>query len=74
MSVKDVERTIIDMSEKTFNDFVSKLPKDMADVIIMHRAWLKLFSDVDYYNAVKKAVTDKVANDVWKEENDNKNK
>ncbi len=72
MTVKEVERTLIDMNEKTFDNFVSKLPKDVANVIIMHRAWLKLFCDVDYYNAVKKAVTDKVAKDIWKEENENK--
>ena len=69
MTAKEFEKIIIEMNEKTFADFVSKLPDDIAKVVTTHRSWLKLFCDVDFYNAVKEAVTEKVANDIWKEAN-----
>ena len=69
MSVQEFEKIIIEMSEKTFSEFVAKLPEDIAEAVTMHRSWLKLFCDVDYYNAVKEAVKERVAKDLWKQAN-----
>lgn len=69
MTVQEFEKIIIEMSEKTFAAFVSKLPEDIAEAVTIHRSWLKLFCDADYYNAVKEAVKEKVAHDLWKQAN-----
>ena len=69
MTVKEFETIIIQMNEKEFANFVSKLPKDIAEAVTLHRSWLKLFCDVEYYNAVKEAVKERVAKDLWKKAN-----
>ena len=57
---KQLDIIFQDMTEREFTHFLSLLPDDLKDFFIMRKALVKLFSDRDYYEAVKKAVCEKV--------------
>lgn len=62
MTITNKELDIIfqNMSERDFALFIAQIPDDLKEFFIMRKALVKLFSDREYYEAVKRAVGEKI--------------
>lgn len=65
MTFQDVDKITSSMNEKEFEIFVGKLPGDIAKVFIERRPILKLFCNREYYEAVKKAVCERIEKEIY---------
>ena len=65
---KNLDILLQQISDKDFDKILEKLPEGMDDVrelLIMRKSLVKLFSDRDYYEAVKSAVREKLIKDFF---------
>lgn len=62
---KQLDIIFQDMTEREFNHFLSLLPDDLKDFFIMRKALVKLFSDREYYEAVKSAVCSQIKQELF---------
>ena len=65
LTLQQFDVILINMSDFEFDKFLEKLPEDMREPTRMRKAYLKLFSDVDYYNAVKEAVKERLVKEIY---------
>lgn len=65
---KKLDQIMQQISDRDFDRLIEKLPEGMDDVrefLIMRKALVKLFSDRDYYEAVKSAVRERLVKDFY---------
>ena len=62
---QELDIILQNMTEREFTQFVEKLPDDLKELFLMRRALVKLFSDRDYYNAVRSAVCERISKEVF---------
>lgn len=65
---KMLDKILQQISDRDFDKIISKLPEGMDDVrelLIKRKSLVKLFSDRDYYEAVKSAVCERVKKDFF---------
>lgn len=62
---KELDIIFQDMTEREFNHFLELIPEDLKDFFIMRKALVKLFSDREYYEAVKTAVCEKIKEELF---------
>lgn len=65
---KRLDEILMGISERDFERLLETLPEDMNEVkelLVMRKALVKLFSDRDYYEAVKGAVCEMVVEELF---------
>lgn len=62
---KEIDIILQNMTENEFQRFLAELPDDLKEFFVMRKALVKLFSDREYYEAVKSAVCQKVSKDIF---------
>ena len=63
-----LDQLLQQISDRDFDKILEKLPEGMDDVrelLIMRKSLVKLFSDRDYYEAVKSAVREQLKKDFF---------
>lgn len=62
---KRLDEILIGISERDFERMLEALPEEVKELLVMRRSLLKLFSDRDYYEAVKGAVCELVVEELF---------
>lgn len=62
---KEFEKIILGLTEAQFEELVSKIPEDMERDLRIHRAAHKLFTNVGFHNAMKKAIRDQFCEEFY---------
>lgn len=67
MTPQELDKMIQQMTDQEFSAFISNIPDDISGIFVMRRGLLKLFNDLDYFNAVKNALRGQIIGDIYHE-------